>query len=250
MKLSSLPARIAAIFAASAPPSAINTIPLTAAGTTQPGQASFDVGFPSVTMQPSASGGINPYGQDFNGIVNAITAIQQWQSAGGSFTYDAGFSATVGGYPAGAVLLRTDGMGFWLCLTDNNTSNPDSASATGWAPIDSYGIAPVTGLTNGTVTLTPVQYGLPIITLAGALTGNVQLIFPATKNQWLVVNNTTGNFSVTAKTAAGAGVVIAQGLASNVYGDGTNIIQPALQIPAASNSAQPVQFGQVAGVVG
>lgn len=248
MKLSSLPARIAAIFAASAQPSAKNTIPLTAAGTTQPGQASFDVGFPAVTMQPAASGGINPYGQDFNGIINAITAVQQWQSAGGSFPFDADFAATVGGYPLGAVIVRADGMGFWLCLADNNTTNPDSAGAANWAPLDAYGITPITGLTTGTVTLTPAQYGLPILTLAGTLTGNVQLIFPAVKSQWQVVNNTTGNFSITCKTAAGTGVIVQQGGAANVYGDGTNIVLPAaLQVGSATQSQQAIPLGQADG---
>lgn len=132
MQLSSIPARIAAIFAASAAPIYKNTVPLTQAGTTQPGQASYDVGFPGVTMQPAASGGINPYGQDFNGILNAMTAVDRWKSAGGNFTFDASFSTTVGGYPKGALILKADGSGFWLCGTDNNTVNPDTVG-TGWS---------------------------------------------------------------------------------------------------------------------
>lgn len=138
MQLSSLPARIAAIFAASAAPTSKNTIPLTQAGIAQPGQASFDIGFPAVTMQPASSGGINPYGQDFNGLGNVVTAVQQWQSAGGFFPFDATFSAAVGGYPKGAILLRADGTGLWQNRADNNTVNPDTvgtnwiALAPGW----------------------------------------------------------------------------------------------------------------------
>lgn len=141
MQLSQIPAKIAAIFAASAPPTSKNTIPLTQAGTTQPGQASFDVGFPSVTMQPASSGGVNPYGQDFNGILSAVTGVQRWQNSGAGFPYDATFSASIGGYPAGTQLVRADGMGYWLNQTDNNTSNPDTGGA-GWVPF-----AP--GWTNG-----------------------------------------------------------------------------------------------------
>ncbi|MFJ3048524.1 hypothetical protein ACIPEN_22040, partial [Herbaspirillum chlorophenolicum] len=151
MQLSNLPARIAAIFAASAAPGYRNTIPLTQAGIAQPGQASYDVGFPSVTMQPAASGGINPYGQDFNGLGFALTAVQQWQSAGGTFPFDSAFATSVGGYPKGAVLINSAGDGFWISLADSNTNNPDTGGAN-WAPIDGYGITAVTGLTNANVT--------------------------------------------------------------------------------------------------
>lgn len=226
MQLSTIPAKIAAIFAASAPtgPSGTrNTIPLTAGGITQPGQASFDVGFPAVTMQPAASGGINPYGQDFNGLGYAITGVQQWQCAGGGFPFDAAFAATVGGYPKGAFVLSATGDGYWLSLADNNSTNPDTGGAN-WAPVNSYGITPVTGLTNANVTLTAPQYSKPIITLAGTLTGNVQIIFPTLLEEWLVVNNTTGAFTITAKTAAGSGVIISQGGGmQTVWGDGTNL---------------------------
>ena len=136
MQLSSIPAKIAAIFAASAPTGYKNTIPLTQAEITQPGQASFDVGFPSVTMQPASAGGINPYGQDFNGLGYALTAPMQWLCASGNFPYDSAFSTSIGGYPKGALLLNATGDGFWINIADNNTSNPDSGGSNwiAWSP--------------------------------------------------------------------------------------------------------------------
>ncbi|VVE82821.1 hypothetical protein [Pandoraea sputorum] len=216
------------------------------------GRASLTDGFPPLTRTPIAAGGVPPFGTDMNGILYMISAWTRWFNAGGQVKFDSSFSAdtNVNGYPAGAVVARSDGAGFWLNLTDDNTTNPDAAGSANWAPLEAYGIASVTGLTTGAVTLTPAQYGLPILILAGTLTGNVQVIFPATKNQWLVINNTTGNFSVTAKTGSGSGVIVGQGLGANVYGDGTNIVAPALQTPSATLASQPVQFGQVAGVVG
>lgn len=217
------------------------------------GRASLNDGFPPLTRRAIAAGGVPPFGTDTNGILFMISAWTRWMNAGGQVSFDATFSGdtNVNGYPLGAILSRADGMGFWLSLADNNTTNPDSSGAANWAPLDSYGISVVSGLTTGIVTLTPAQYGLPIITLAGALTGNVQLIFPAVKSQWQVINNTTGNFSVTCKTASGTGVVIQQGGAANVYGDGANItLPPAIQIGAATASQHAVQFGQVSGVVG
>lgn len=237
MQLSTIPAKIAAIFAASAAPSSKNTIPLTQVGITQPGQASFDVGFPAVTMQPAASGGINPYGQDFNGLGFAVTGVQQWQCGGGGFPFDSAFATTVGGYPKGAVILNLAGDGYWLCLADSNTTNPDTGGAN-WAPIDGYGITSVTGLTNANVTLTATQYGKPIITLAGTLTGNVQIIFPVLKEEWLVINNCTGAFTVTCIAFGGTGGIVAQaGGQQTFWGDGTNLN------PLAGNSALPLSVG-------
>ncbi|VVD90400.1 Tail fiber protein [Pandoraea communis] len=217
------------------------------------GRASLNDGFPPLTRTPIAAGGVPPFGTDMNGILFMVSAWTRWLNAGGQVGFDATFSAdtNVDGYPMGAVLARADGMGFWLSLMDNNTSNPDSPGATGWAPLESYGISPVTGLTTGTVTLTPAQYGLPIITLAGALTGNVQLVFPATKNQWLIINNTTGNFSVTAKTAGGTGVIVQQAGSANIYGDGVNIVlPPALQVGTATQPQHAAQLSQLVGVQG
>jgi len=129
MNLSSyIAAKISAIFAASG---TANAIPLTASGVTLPNNASFDVGFPSVTMLPIPSGGLPPVGADFNGIFKLITALNNFQSAGGLFPYDSGFSTSVGGYPKGAVLLQAAGSGFWQSTVDNNVTDPDTGGA-GW----------------------------------------------------------------------------------------------------------------------
>jgi hypothetical protein len=63
-------------------------------------------------------------------------------------------------------------------------------------------------MTSANVTLTPLQYGKPIIVITGTLTANLNLIFPAIVNEWTVINNTTGAFTITCKTATGAGVVV------------------------------------------
>jgi hypothetical protein len=73
--------------------------------------------------------------------------------------------------------------------------------------------------------LTSLQYAKSVITLSGALTGNVQIIFPTIiGREWLVVDNTTGAFTVTCKTAAGTGFITTQGAQQFCYGDGTNIV--------------------------
>lgn len=80
-------------------------------------------------------------------------------------------------------------------------------------------------LTGGApVTLTSDQWGCAVIILIGAITANINVIFPARGDQWVVVNRTTGAFAVTCKTASGTGVKVAQGRSKSIYGDGTNIL--------------------------
>jgi hypothetical protein len=220
MLASQIPARIPLPFANSGTK---NTIPTASQIGITAGAASLTDGFPPLTFTPLASGGVPPAGADFNGILNAITAVQQWQSAGGSFTFNSAFSTSIGGYPKGATLISTSGDTNWLSTVDNNTTDPDSTGSAGWVSLDAYGIGAVTGLTNANVTLTPAQWGKGAITLAGTLTGNVQIIFPTALQQWRVINNTSGAFTVTCKTASGTGAVIAQGSQDTLYGDGTNL---------------------------
>lgn len=97
------------------------------------GRASYTDGFPPLTRTPLAAGGVPPFGTDMNGVLFDVTAIQQWQSAGGGFKYDSAFAASIGGYPKGAILLRSDATGYWQSTAENNTTDPD-AGGTGWLP--------------------------------------------------------------------------------------------------------------------
>lgn len=106
-----------------------NIIPNTVNPT--PGGADFPNGFGPLTRTPIAAGGIPPSGLDMNGILNTITAIQQWQCAGGYFKYDSAFSALIGGYPKYAVLTGASGT-VYVNQVENNTTNPES-SGIGWA---------------------------------------------------------------------------------------------------------------------
>lgn len=105
------------------------------------GRASYSDGFPPLTRTPLAAGGVPPFGTDMNGILNAITLIQQWQSAGGMFMFDAVFAAAIGGYAKGAFILKADASGFWQSTIESNTNNPDTGGA-GWADFSVAGLIP------------------------------------------------------------------------------------------------------------
>ena len=129
MQDSNIPAKIPQPFGTNAAGPNIRPIPDT---TVDPTAASFSLGFPPATLTPISAGGSPPFGKDFNGILNILSAWAQWLSAGGPVPYDPVFSPSIGGYPAGAVVEAVQ-LGFaWLCLTDNNTSNPETGGA-GWS---------------------------------------------------------------------------------------------------------------------
>lgn len=128
MQSSNQPGKISVPFANSG---AKQPIPVASQVGIEDGRASYTDGFPPLTRTPLAAGGKPPFGTDMNGILNAITAVQQWQSAGGLFTYDSALSTAIGGYPKGAILLKADLTGTWLNGVEGNTSNPDTGGS-GW----------------------------------------------------------------------------------------------------------------------
>lgn len=83
------------------------------------------------------------------------------------------------------------------------------------------------------VTLTTNQFASNAFTLSGVLTGNLNLIVPLGPNsatvacagRFIINNQTTGAFIITVKTAASGstGVVVPQGLRTELYSDGTNV---------------------------
>lgn len=46
--------------------------------------------------------------------------------------FSADFAAAIGGYPKGAILLGSDGETLWQSTADANTTDPDSATSSGW----------------------------------------------------------------------------------------------------------------------
>lgn len=216
MQSTDIPQRLSQPFASTA--GQRNTIPIT---TSTPGEASFVQGFPPETMLPVSAGGVPPDGKDMNGVLFLATGAAAWSAAaGGLYPYNSAYSTLIGGYPKGAVLLMADLSGLWLSTAENNATNPDALGA-GWTPATETGFSGL-ALTTGTVTLTAAQAAKPQIGLAGTLVGNVVLVFPPWVSQWNIFNGTTGAFTVTAKTAAGAGVVLQQGNVNEVYSNGTD----------------------------
>lgn len=202
-----------------------NTIPVDSSTTTDnTGVATFDKGFPPITMQPLSAGGIPPSGKDTNGVLYLTTLQQQWQNAGMTYPFSQDFSDAVSGYPKGAIVPSSVYTGQWLNLNEANGTSPESPTGanTGWVPINNYGVTQIT-MTSGSVVMSSLQAAKDRIIISGTLTANVNLIFPAWIKSWVVHNNCTGNFTITCKTAAGSGIIVIPGLVSRLFCDGVNI---------------------------
>lgn len=222
MQKSNAPTKLTVAFASGSGAGPVNTIPLTTNPTS--GGASYQTGFTSVNMEPIASGGVPPYGADFNGLFQAQTKAQIWQQSGYMYPFDATFAgnANIGGYPAGSVLMMAGGKGFWLNQSDNNAVSPDTTGSTGWLGLAAAGTSTI-NTTGGTTTPDPSILGVTTLIITGALTSNATLVLPLIGGvRWIVVNNTTGSYTLTVQGSSGSGVSVSSGSPLSVFTDGTN----------------------------
>ena len=221
-----------------------NPIPDT---TATPGRASFEQGFPPSSMTAKVAGGIPPFGQDMNGILYMITQNLAGLNAGQVNVYDATFASDIAGYAKGALLAMADGTGWWINLTAGNTTDPD-ANGAGWAPVYRYDWTTITGLAGGTRTLTRMEARSRFIRLQGVLGSNQIVEFPADYREWIIINETTGAFTLTCKTTAGTGVVVPNGGGSNatqIYCNSVNVyFAAASQSIPADQGATPLTIAQ------
>lgn len=179
-------------------------------GPTGTNAASVQQGFPPITMQEELAGGQPPLGQDMNGLMFLISSHTLYVECGQTYFWNSALATQIGGYLAGTILGMTDGTGLWLNTSGGNTSNPDTGGA-GWVPLVAYGFTTV-AVTGGIVTLTAAQTKYQVIILSGTLTSNLTINLPATDQEWLIVNTTSGSFATKVQTTAATGsVTVPQG---------------------------------------
>lgn len=133
MKAINIPSKFPIPFANAAGGSYIRNIPEASQIGITDGAASLTDGFPPLNFLPVASGGVPPFGQDFNGLMKLVTQWIQWtNNAGVPVGYDSSFQTSIGGYPKGAFLLQAAVQGkFWISTADDNVTDPDTGGA-GW----------------------------------------------------------------------------------------------------------------------
>lgn len=82
-----------------------------------------------------------------------------------------------------------------------------------------------------------------VLKFTGTLTANRNIILPTQPKLFFIENATTGGFSLTAKTAAGTGVVVPNGSTTLVRCDGTNIVIAYNQSASTLSGAVPIANG-------
>jgi hypothetical protein len=138
MQSTDIPAKIQLPFAAGAGGSYVRAVPVPSQIGITPGAASYTDGFPPINWQAIALGGVPPFGQDVNGILNAISAWSRWLCSGAPIIWDAAFSTAIGGYPKGAIVQSAVVFGtIWVSIVENNTTDPDAAGA-GWVTFNEF----------------------------------------------------------------------------------------------------------------
>lgn len=200
-------------------------------------------GYPAITMEAESAGGLPPLGYDENGLWYLVSGHDFFVQCGQLYPYNATLASKIGGYAKGAVVAMSDGSGAWLNSLEGNTGNPDTG-ATFWSPAFAYGVGQISG-SGGTVSVPWSVARFPIISVTGALTSNMTIRFPGTNGQWLIANNTTGSFTLTAASTGGSTVPIPQGgygSPTGVYSVDTGNMYPSVAPPAPlplSQSATP-----------
>lgn len=94
------------------------------------GFASWQEGFPAITSEPFASGGVAPKRADFNGIFNALSLATVWQQQGGFYAYD-----NTTDYEVGNVVEYNNDL--YKCITANGPSSAVKAptDTTVWSKV-------------------------------------------------------------------------------------------------------------------
>jgi len=235
-----------------------NTIPNASQIGVTPGAASYTDGFPPLTFTPIAAGGVPPFGADFNGILNALSAWVLWFTATGSAApWNSTYSTAIGGYPKGARIPKATLDGFWLNTVENNTTNPDTGGA-GWLDDSSGRLINVQVFTNNaTYTQTPGTKSVVVEVQGGggsgggagtASAGNVSIGAGGGAGGYAIGRLTTGFNGTSVVVGAGganssssgnAGGASSFGTINATGGNGGGLISNSSTYPATLTPANP-----------
>lgn len=160
-------------------------------------------------------------------VDGVLTAV-----ANGTLTLTANQSNYIERTRAGAVSANTSGftpgrVPLYLTVTGGATVTSYTDYRQAQVEIGIEGRLSLSVAGNTDVTLTAAQARNHILNFTGALTGNINVIVPDGPQTWAVTNNTTGSFTLTVKTSAGTGILVAQASAVLLLADGTNVISAA-----------------------
>lgn len=184
---------------------------------------------------------VTTFNSNYTAGVNDRAKLFNWTGAGGTFAlpqaavvgnnwfcylHNAG-SGAVSADPAGSVkinglsalsfqpgdsaIIACDGTAYYTI-----GFGQDAVFAFDYTSIDVSG--------TGDYTLAGSELNRIAYTFTGTLTGNRNVIVPATVQQYWVGNDTTGAYTFTVKTAAGTGIEVTTSARAILFCDGTNVL--------------------------
>ena len=113
--------------------------------------------------------------------------------------------------PGDSAIIATDGLNFYTI-------------GLGQSAIFAFDYTVINVAGTGNYTLSGSELNRIAYKFTGVLTGNRNIIVPATVQQYWVNNETTGAYTFTVKTSAGTGINFTSGQRAIVYCDGTNVV--------------------------
>lgn len=163
------------------------------------------------------AGGTGTLTIDAPGTVGSDWFVHVRNSGGGALTIDPAGAVTIDGNatltlnPGNSCIIFCDGsayytIGLGIAATASQTFQTVAVGGT------------------GDYTLSAAEQNKVLYQFTGVLTGNRNIIVPATVQQYWVDNSTTGAFTFTVKTAAGGGVTVATGVRAVLYCNGTDVV--------------------------
>lgn len=158
-------------FASDALPGYVDDIPDTLPSGADPQLASWDKGFPPVTMTPLAAGGIPPRGQSFNGVLKDISEHTAFLCGGGQYKWSADYVSAHGGYSIGDVLQANDGLSSYVSAINNNSidfNTTPSSIGVQWIDYSGTSFKSARYTASGSFTVPP---GVEVIYLSGCGAG-------------------------------------------------------------------------------
>jgi hypothetical protein len=189
---------------------------------------------------------VSGFNSNYSAGVNDRAEMFLWTGAGGTLTLPS--PATVGNNwfcylrnaGSGAVVADPSGAATINGLSTLSFQPGDSAIIAtdgtsyytigfGQQAIFAFDYTSVSVAGTGNYTLAGAELNRIAYSFTGVLTGNRNVIVPATVQQYWVGNDTTGAYTLEVKTSAGTGVFVSQGERAILFCDGTNVLSASTQ---------------------
>lgn len=136
-----------------------------------PEDFTWDEGSPLITMTKIEDGGKAPKGQDFNGVLNALSEHVIYGQNGNRYMWSQDVVDEFGGYALGAIIQSDDTTKEFRSLVANNTVNPNNGLGGAWEVYSGQGSIPVA--TSTTAGITKVLNVLNSNDVGSALSANM-----------------------------------------------------------------------------